>query len=385
MIQVVNPAGQTAPHSIPLSQTVLSLKTALHWDQVLVACGRKLQDSWTLQQCLGPDRKVYLVLQKLEEWVLFVKTTQGKVLSIDVNAKSSVSELLGLVGNRGIRNVKLIYKGKMLKDLSQLLSEAGVGQSSLLFAAPVQRNSAKVFIYMHVKNCFTLDVALEDTLSTLQTRIEEEKKVKTADQRLFIGIKELKNGTQTLTSLQITDMTAIRLISKRKNEIIIYILAPKDNIYHIQLPKSSTIAQLKAEIKQLYTIDENSELQLSLSNNILSDSQTLSAAEVKNRTKVKLSILTSVLIRDLAGKLKRISVEKGGKVAEIQAAIQVKFAVPAEKQHLKCKDKAVEPSTPLEQLFSPAAASLSSFFLPQMGLQSPQSLHSPLFLDAFFP
>lgn len=385
MVQVINPAGQSTLHTVPLTHTVLSLRQTLHWSQVLIACGRKLQDSWTLQQCLGPSQQVYLVLQKPEEWVLFVKSPQGKTLTIDMRAKASVSDLVGLLGSKGITGIVLVFRGKMLKEQTQLLAAAGVTHNSLLFAALVKANPEKVVISMHQKAAFTLDVGLEDTLATLQAKIEEVKQVKTADQRLFVGAKELKSERKTLTSLQITDMTSIRLISKRKSDIIIYILAPKDNVYHVQLPPSSTIAQLKAEIKQLYAIDDKLELQLSLLGHILSDTSTLTEAEVKNRTKVKLVFLVSVLIRDLAGKLKRISLESTHTVKEMQAEIQKKFAISVEKQRLTCGGETVEPSKSLAELLSPAAVPFPDFFLPHMGMLPPKSLHSTFFLDEFFP
>jgi hypothetical protein len=385
MLKIINPDGQSALHSIALTQTVLSLKQALKWDQVLIACGRKLQDAWILQQCIGPDLKVHLVRHKPADWVLLVKPQEGKVISVDIQSKASVQDLLSILETKGITNVKLVFQGQAL-GASLLLEAARVKHSSVLYAVAVRKNPVKVVISLQAKSSFTLDVELEHTLLMLKQQIKQKKQVETSAQRLFLGSNELKQDNSTLAALELANMSAIRLISKKKGELIVLIIAPR-TVYHVQMPASSTIAQLKAEIQQLYDINRQLEMQLSKAGTIFKDTQTLKEAGISNRSKIDLKLLTSVLIRDLAGRLKRITLENEGTVQQLQAKITEKCSISAEKQRLKCQGEVLQPSQPIAQLFKPSSSSLSAFFLSNVSLQSVGGLQtqSAVFLDDFFP
>lgn len=254
MLKIVNSKGESAPHHIPLTQTVLSLKQALKWNQELIACGRKLQDPWILQQCVGPDLRVYLAERKAEAWVLFVKPLKGKVLSIDIPAKASVQDLLAILKAKAITNVKLVFQGRILA--SSLLETASVRHNSVLYLLNVQSNPVKLVISLQAKTSFTLDLQLEHTLLNLKQQIKDKSHIERAVQRLFLGENELKQDNSTLSALGVTNMSVIRLISKRKGEIIVLVTAPR-TVYHVQMPASSTITQFKAEIQKMYLLTSN--------------------------------------------------------------------------------------------------------------------------------
>ncbi len=384
MLKIINPDGQSALHSIALTQTVLSLKQALKWDQVLIACGRKLQDAWILQNCIGPDLKVHLVRQKPADWVLLVKPQEGKVISVDIQSKASVQDLLVILEAKGITNVQLVFEGQALGTL--LLEAARVKHNSVLYAVAVRKNPVKVVISLQAKSSFTLDVESQHTLLMLKQQITQKKQVETSAQRLFLGSNELKQDNSTLAALGLANMSVIRLISKKNGELIVLIIAPR-TVYHVQMPASSTIAQLKAEIQQLYDINRQLEMQLSKAGTVFKDTQTLKEAGISNRSKIDLKLLTSVLVRDLAGRLKRITLENDSTVQHLQAKITEKCSIPAEKQRLKCQREELQPNQPIAQLFKPSSSSLSAFFMSNVGLQSVSGLQtqSAVFLDDFFP
>ena len=384
MLKIINPKGESALHSIALTQTVLSLKQALKWDQTLIACGRKLQDAWILQQCIGPDLRVHLAERKPKEWVVFVKPREGKVLTLDIEAKASVQDLVVLLATKGIANVKLVFQGRILG--SSRLEDAQVRHNSVLYTLTVQPNPVKLVISLKARSSFTLDLQLDHTLLTLKQQIKEKKQIDTSVQRLFLGSNELKQDNSALSALGLANMSAIRLISKKKGEIIVLIIAPR-TVYHVQMPASSTISQLKAEMQQLYAIDKQVELQLTKAGTVLKDTQTFGEAGISNRSKIDLKLLISVLVRDLAGRLKRIALGNDDTLQQLQAKITEQCSISAEKQRLKCQGKEIQPNRPISQLLRPSASSLEAFFMSNVSLQSVGRLQtqSAVFLDDFFP
>ena len=132
-IFVTTLSGRSVTMEVDAKDSIANVKAKVHdkegvppEDQRLLYCGRQLEDEYTIDDYqIENNSTLHLVMRLRGGMCIFVKTLNGKTITIEVDAEEEVSKIKAKIKDKeGIppHEQRLIYAGKQLEDKEKLSS-----------------------------------------------------------------------------------------------------------------------------------------------------------------------------------------------------------------------------------------------------------------------
>jgi len=144
---------------------------------------------------------------------LFVKTLDGKTLTVDAEEEDTIEDIKNrIMEKEGVPTdqQRLIFGGKQLEG-QKTLADYDVQEDSTFHMVLRLRGGMQLFVKTLDGKTLTVDAEEEDTIEDIKNRIMEKEGVPTDQQRLIFGGKQLE-GQKTLADYDVQEDSTFHMV-----------------------------------------------------------------------------------------------------------------------------------------------------------------------------
>ena len=357
---VRTPKGQQVQVECSPGDTIASIKEKIHATsgieprrQLLLHAGRPLEDAMSADSYnLFNQTTVHLLERAKGEVVecakpkqakpqeqveIFIRTLDGKTTALKVSKSDSMADIKTKIqATKGLACAEqsLMLKGEPLDD-SVLLRDCNIELQSTFYLTlrPADRE-LNVFVKIVGPAEKTLDIQIpgSSTVSEVKEKILASEGTPVADQKLFLGSRELSDRAP-LSDYNIRTGTTLNLQITRRTtapQKFIYVRNLLGKTVAVEIMPSDTVGDVKTRISNKEGIPV-SQQRLIFRGQTLSNEELIKHCNIEQQSSLQLALeapevaeekLISVYVRTVTGKILTVEIPSTAKVIELKKKVQ---------------------------------------------------------------